>query len=461
MKFRSLHILPLIAAAMTISFCACEDNASSIGSSLTGDNVEIIIDSSFTISGTTHRVNAIRPKTTQQLIGSITIPGYGTLESEVVTQFLPSTLLDTANYTAANIDSICLTLSYLPTDFIGDSVAPLGVTAYPLTKQLPNNIASDFNPAGYYSSSKLGSKIYNASTIDDPTTAATGYRTINIKLPIELGRRIFNDFVKNPSNFADGQVFSENVFPGVYLKNSFGSGRLTVVKATGLGFYFTKITEDEENKTKDTLTAQHQYMLVTPEVISNNDLKYTMDEGLSNKLAEGKNILVAPAGTETEFQFPITDIIDTYRRQGGNQSVINSLTFRVPVDSIVSGVIPPPYVLMVLKKDREEFFAKNKLPDNITSFYAQYNATNGFYVFASLRSYLLEMLGRETIKEEDYTFDLVPVQINFESTVNGYYGSSNYVESEVLPYLVTPAVGQLDFEKARVQLIFSRLQVNQ
>ena len=221
------------------------------------------------------------------------------------------------------------------------------------------------------------------------------------------------------------------------------------------------VSMDEEDNTKDTITAQHQYMLVTPEVISNNDLKYTMDEGLRAKLDAGENILVAPAGTETEFQFPIKDIIDTYRRQGGNQSVLNSLTFRLPVDSIVSGVIPPPYVLMVLKKDREEFFAKNKLPDNITSFYAQYNASTGYYAFSSLRSYLLEMLERETIEEEDYTFDLVPVQINFESTVSSYYSTANYVESEVLPYLVTPAVGQLNFDKARVQLIFSRLQVNQ
>ena len=71
------------------------------------------------------------------------------------------------------------------------------------------------------------------------------------------------------------------------------------------------------------------------------------------------------------------------------------------------------------------------------------------------------MLERETIEEEDYTFDLVPVQINFESTVSSYYSTAIYVEAEVLPYLVTPAVGQLNFDKARVQLIFSRLQVNQ
>lgn len=128
MKFRSLHILPVVAA-MTIAVIACDDETSPIGGSLTGDSVEIIIDSSFTVSGTTHRVSAISPRTTEQLIGSITIPGYGTLSSEVVTQFLPSTLLDTANFSANNLDSMALTLSYLPTDFIGDSVAPLGITA--------------------------------------------------------------------------------------------------------------------------------------------------------------------------------------------------------------------------------------------------------------------------------------------------------------------------------------------
>ncbi|MEZ3577099.1 MAG: DUF4270 domain-containing protein [Muribaculaceae bacterium] len=461
MKFRSLHILPVVAA-MTIAVIACDDETSPIGGSLTGDSVEIIIDSSFTVSGTTHRVSAISPRTTEQLIGSITIPGYGTLSSEVVTQFLPSTLLDTANFSANNLDSMALTLSYLPTDFIGDSVAPLGITAYPLTQLLPKDISSDFDPAGYYNPTPLGSAIYNASTIDDPTTAKQGYRTVDIKLPVELGKRIFNDFIENPENFANGQVFSKNVFPGVYLKNSFGSGRLTVVKSTGLGFYFTKITEGEGDEKNDTTTAQHQYMLVTPEVISNNDLTYRMDAGLEAKLAAGEDILVAPAGTETEFVFPIKDIIASYKKQSGSQAVVNGLTMSIPVDSLVSGVTPPPYVLMVLKKDRDEFFAQNKLPNNITSFYAQYSSATGRYVFSSLRAYMMEMLTRDEIKEEDYTFDLIPVQVNFEQLVNNsYYGQTQYIESEVQPYLTSPAVGQLHLDKAKIQLTFSRLSANQ
>ena len=41
----------------------------------------------------------------------------------------------------------------------------------------------------------------------------------------------------------------------------------------------------------------------------------------------------------------------------------------LPADTIATGykVDVPPYALMVLSKDRDEFFAQNKLPDNKTS----------------------------------------------------------------------------------------------
>lgn len=460
MKFRSLHILPALAA-LALAFVACDDENSPIGGSLTGENVEIIIDSSFTVSGSTYRVASVTPKTTHLLIGNISVPGYGNLSSEVVTQFLPSTMLDTADFSAANIDSMTLNMSYLPTDFIGDSVAPLGITVYPLTKLLPNNITSAFNPDGYYDRKALGSQVYNASTIDDPATAKKGYHTVSVKFPVELGRKIFNDFIENPDNFATGQVFSKNVFPGIYIRNSFGSGRLTIVKTTGLGFYFTKIAENEETEKLDTITAEHQYMLVTPEVICNNNIRYNMDSKLAAKIDAGENILAAPVGTESEFQFPIKDIINTFKTKGGKQAVLNGLAMQLPVDSIVSGVTPPPYVLMVLKKDRDEFFAKNKLPDDITSFYSKYDSSTGLYLFPYLREYFLEYLDKEEIKEEDYTFCLVPVKVNFEQVVNSGYGQTNYTESEVLPYITSPAVGQLHFEKAKIKLTFSRLQINQ
>lgn len=460
MKFRSLHILP-VALAITAAFAACDDDVRNIGSSLTGDNVSIVVDSAFTLSGKTVRVNNINPKTSTHLLGKIFIDGYGTLSSDVVTQFLPSVTLDTANFTVENLDSVFLTLSYIKGNFIGDSIAPLGLEVYPLTKLLPEDIASDFNPNGYYSSQALASIMYNASSLDNDDVNGLSYNNVDIKMPIELGRRIFNSFTQDPENFRNGQVFAENVFPGLYLKSSFGSGRLTTFSATGMAFYFRKITEGKE--TNDTTDAIQQYMLVTPEVISNNDLRYEMSPMLKNKLLAGDNMIIAPVGTEMEFEFPLKDVINAYNNQGGNRAVLNNLTLAIPADTIqgIQNVSVPQYILMVLKKDRDNFFAQNKLPDSKTSFYAEYSSITGTYNFTSLHNYLTEMLKREEIKDEDFTFSLVPVDITFEQLVGSYYSSPQYVESEIRPYYLGPVAAQLHLDKAKIKLTFSKLTQSQ
>lgn len=459
MKFHSLHILPVALAAVAVM--GCDDTVSTIGSSLTGDSVEIVVDSSFVVTGTTSVNDAIRPKTSSQIIGNITIPGYGTLSSNVVTQFLPSTVLDTANFSVENIDSVFLNLTYSRGAYLGDSLAPMGVEIYALDKLLPSDISSDFNPAGYYRTQALASRIYNTSTLDNKTAAQLSYGLIAVKLPLELGKHVFNAFTDNPADFADGRVFAENVFPGVYIRSSFGSGRLTTLSAAGIAFNFRKIVEGEEKN--DTIDAIQQYMLATPEVISNNNLTYTMDASLRSRLDAGENILIAPAGTEMEITFPLTAVIDTYRAKAGAQAVLNGLHMSIPVDSITAetpvNVTPPPFLLMVLSKDRDEFFAKNKLPDNKTTFYAAYSSATGEYVFTGMRDYLLEMLDRDEITPDDYTFDLVPVNVTFEAVVNSgyYYSSSRQVVTDVQPYIGYPAVGFVRLSDAKVSLTFSRL----
>lgn len=457
MKFRSLHILPA-ALALSSAFIACDDNANTIGGSLSGENVSIVIDSAFTLSGNTVRVNSINPKTSTQLLGNIAIEGFGSLSSSVVTQFLPSTVLDTANFSVENLDSIFLNLSYIKGNFIGDSIAPVGLEVYPLTKLLPDNVASDFDPQGYYSNKPLAKTVYNTSSLDNTAAAATSYNSVDIKLPLELGKYLFNSFTEHPEYFSNGQIFSEKVFPGVYLKTSFGSGRLTTFSATGMTFCFRKITEGTEKN--DTTDAVQQYMLVTPEVISNNDMHYEMSSLLNQKILAGEKLLVSPIGTEIEFQFPLDKIIDTYRTNGGQKAVLNKLTMQIPADTIegIANVAPPKYVLMVLKKDRDNFFAQNKLPDKKTSFYAEYMSSTNSYYFNELNTYLSQMLDKEEITADDYTFSFVPVDIVFEQLVDPYYSSTpQYIESEIRPAYLTPAAAVVNLDKAKIKLTYSKL----
>lgn len=152
MKYQLAHIVA--AAAMLFAASACEDTTSNIGSSLVNDDVKIVIDSAFTANGRSVAIQSIRPKTVTQILGKIDVPEYGRLSSSVVSQFLPSTELDTANFVPSDVDSLILTLRYANGSFIGDSVAPMGVNVYALTKQLPAGIASDFDPEGYYNPSK-------------------------------------------------------------------------------------------------------------------------------------------------------------------------------------------------------------------------------------------------------------------------------------------------------------------
>ncbi|MDE6853957.1 MAG: DUF4270 domain-containing protein, partial [Muribaculaceae bacterium] len=219
-------------------------------------------------------------------------------------------------------------------------------------------------------------------------------------------------------------------------------------------------TPEGEEK-PDTIDGTHLYYLTTPEVVSNNNIRYEPSQDLRDRIAAGKAMLIAPCGTEAEIEFPLEDVLKSYTSHNASNSisVLNTLTMRLPVDSIANeaGVTPPPYLLMVLKKDREEFFSKNKLTDNVTSFYATYSSTTKSYYFSNLRDYLIEMEKKDEITSEDYTFDLVPVQVNFEDLANSgyYYGTTQQTESDIQPYFEKPVMGELKLSEAKIKLTYS------
>lgn len=470
--------LPLyIASALTLLAATACDNSDSLdmpGSALVTDRFEVVIADTFKLNARSILNPRVQSRTTTQLLGAIEAPTYGTLRADYVAQLFPSNDIDTAG---VSLDSVKIQLVFDKGGFVGDSLAPIGFEVFPLTDTLPYPIYSDF-PTGtrfettpYYKASGFaaddchGTGMFTASGLGiSDASAGSNYRFAYAAVPLAFGQKIFNAYL-NPSTrylFNNPEEFATDLFPGIYVKATFGSGRVTRITDTRLIMYYTK-TEKLENDNGvlvDSVRHLYAYYLSTaPEVVSNTNIDLSLAQYVTDLADEGRAIIVSPAGRDVEMTFPIGSVIKAYdNATAQTMAVINTMTFSVPCDSIANGrgIKPADYLLMVLSKDKDKFFAANKLPDDVTSFVATYNANTMSYDFGDLRDYIMEMREKgSALKEADYTFTITPVSMVYENT-GSYYTTSSTL-SGMSPMVAMPSMTELLTDKAKITLTFSRL----
>lgn len=436
-----------------VSIFGCEENPY-IGTSIAQEDAKIVVDSLISVTGKSVKSEKIQSRTITQLLGKIEANGYGYLSSDVVTQFMPAGKIDTSNVTGNNIDSLKLYLQIPSGGYIGDSIAPMGLKVYRLNKQLPYPIYSDFNPSDYYSTDDLiGSTTYAANALElNDSVQKLQYRTIAVDLPTSLGKEFFNKYKENPAIYSDPAIFSQ-FFPGIYITNSFGSGRIMKIGNAQVKLYYHKTVKMEETGEDSTYYKVGNYFAVTPEIVTNNNITYNISNDLESMIQNGDNILVAPTGTNVEISFPTQDIIEKYVKNKGSLSVINSLTFEIPVAKIPNkyNITPPPYVLLIKKSDVDSFFANSQVTDNESSFYAAYNKEKNSYQFSDMRSYIVNMISKGDIEPEDFEFVIIPVSVNTENTTST---SAIYLK-DIVPYIETPAMAKLLLDKAKIKFTYS------
>ena len=464
-----MKIFPYIALSCLSSclFMACEDSTSTLGNSLVTSGAEVVVDSAFTIQGSSLREEAVLSRTYNQLLGKIDAKEFGSISADFVTQFMPSQQLDTVGVTVNDIDSVRLLMFYQTNGFTGDSLVPMGLKVYPLTRQLESPIYSNFNPAEYYNEGDCWSSqpfIYSAhDQYNDTLEDGTIYKRLIYKLPIEFGRKVFTEYLNNPSTFSSPQAFAQ-FFPGLYVKNAFGTGRITDFNQTKINFYYrkhAKVTVDDVER-DTTYFMYNTYLAVTPEILSNNIIRYSMSSMLEDMVAQGQTLLVAPTGYNARIIFPGREIVNKYREDGGDMSVINTLNMTIPVESISNpySIAPPANVLLVLEKDKEAFFAENKINDEKTSFLSTYDSVNQRYVFSGMRDYLISLLEKDAITEEDVTFLLIPVDVTYESSSSEYYyGTSTTYVTGIQPYVSGPAMCKLNLDEVKIRFTYSKQSV--
>ena len=471
---RKFLFVSIIAAVWTVCFNSCTDDT--IGTSISDIQSAIIQDSSFVMTGKTVRNSHLRSRSSIQLLGNINAQGYGTLSSDVVAQFMPTTTIDTVGVHGGDqwIDSCFITMRVAMGDFTGDSLTPMRLSVYELNQPLPSPIYTDFNPSGYYNTGDLmGSVTYSANqmvrdTLVTTTGATSIYYEINVPVSVDYARAIFNQYKINPATFETPAEFAE-FFPGIYITNSYGQGRV-------MNFYdieFVTYYRKYEKRADDTDTiypgTKQSYMAVTPEVLYNNNIDLEPDDAVRAMVEAGDAIVMGPAGYEVEVDFPIQDIINNFKAGSKDGlGVVNNLAMELPVEKVSNkyDIAPPKYLLMVKKSYRDEFFDKDTLTNDKDAFYAEYDASTSSYIFGGMRDYLLDVMKKNggDVSEKDVEFVIMPIDVTkFTNTTSYsyYYSSSSTSEvvTKIAPAISRPSIAKLRLDKAKVKLVYSRQSV--
>lgn len=459
----------LLVVALSVIVSACDDDTSTIGSSLIQDQVKIVVDDSFTLTGHSVVSGSVQSRTILQLLGNIDAEGYGSFSSDVVTQFMPSQNIP---YTDVDLDSVRLVMRMPLGGYVGDSLMPMGIAVHRLTRDLPAPIFSDFNPDGYYDPTPYATASYTATAVGlSPTEQKRKFRLINIDLPNSFGTELLAKYKESPETFATPDEFSK-WFKGFYIRTSFGSGRVAQIDSTAITLYFHRTYRDEETDRDTTVYNSAAYLAVTPEIVTNNNMRYNVSPELSAQAAD-QAVIAAPTGYDVEVRFPAREMIEKYRSEKTLLSIINTVSLEIPTLDITNsyGLTPPPTVLLVKTSEKDDFFARSKLPNDTTSFYATYDAFNHRYVFSEMRDYILSLLDKEEITEDDMSFTICPVTIGFESnaTSNNYYYyyyyynmsmSQQLTVATVTPYVNRPSMGILDLKNSKILFTYSLQTIN-
>lgn len=429
----------LVIAALT--FAACDDTTEGIGGSITNkiDNINIS-DSAFNVTTKSIVAGAVLSRNNTGLIGKMKDPETGNyVKGDYMTQLsvLPTFSVDTLDYIKqANKGSIEADSCYLLVSYnasYGDTIAPMKVTAYEMTKPM----SEDKEYYSNYDAFKEGwvsennqhwSSNYNLSNTSDVKNFKIylnkPYTTKDGKTYKNYGSYIMQTYAEHPEYFKTNYKFLHNVCPGFYIKNVGGTGNMAKIWNTELIFYWTR---HKTIKAKDGVTDSTAVSIGynrfdgTEEVLQLN--KIENDTENMKKLASQQNwtYLKSPAGIFTEVTLPIEDIMKGHEKDTLNTASISFPRLNNKDEDNAYNFATPSTILMVQKDSLQSFFEKSKLADSRTSYTASYSSTGTYknaYTFQNIAN-LVSAMYKNKGKGENWN-KVVLVPVNVITTTQGY-----------------------------------------
>ena len=426
-----LRLLTVLAIA-ALTFAACDDTTEGIGGSITNDIDNINISSAvFPVATKSMVSGAVLSRNNSGLIGKMKDPETGNyVKGDYMTQLgvLSSFDVDTVAIKQANNDSIEAYGCYLLISYnanYGDTIAPMKVTAYEMTKPMEEDqeYYSDYDAFknGWVSeSNQHWSSNYNLSNTSDVKNFQISLNkpyTKDGKTYNNYGSYILQTYAKHPEYFKTNYKFLHNVCPGFYIKNVGGTGNMAKIWNTELIFqYRRQYTTKAKDGVTDSIIVDSLYNRFdgTEEVLQLN--KIENDTENMKKLANQENCtyLKSPAGIFTEVTLPIEDIMKGHEKDTLNTATISFPRLNNADEDNPYNFATPSTILMVQKDSLQSFFEKSKLADSRTSYTTSYSRTGTYknaYTFQNIANLVSAMYKNKGKSENWDKVVLVPVSI--------------------------------------------------
>ncbi len=456
MKYKKLIKATLLTLIVLIY--SCDDSLKNLGFSIQPDTdrITVGVDSLF-IKARTVSVDSLLPegmfaKTKNPVLGVYKDSIFGTIKSDYVGQFYYP---EGKNFPeGAIIDSVKVAVFY--NSWKGDSIAPIELSVYEVNKNLPTGSHyTKFDPTEYVDiSSPIGSAVFTAGNVEVPLSERLQpdyYHRAFVDLPKSIGERIHQlseDFLEQ-EKVLDTDIFKE-YFKGLYLTTSFGAGSISKLDHTYLYLHFHYLDKKGSSTKQDTIRSGNMILNTTPEVIQINQIKNKND-----KLLEANDdyaFIKSPAGVFTEITFPLSEKASKLNNQALNLAKFSVTALPERDSNKKYKLDPSTYLLLVNKDDMKEFFEKRKIPDNVTSFYAQLDPTTYTYNFGNLSAMINHYKEKNEGQVKDLVFLLVPVELAITNVQN--QASITAVYNQMTPTATTIFKSS---DKMKMDLIFSKL----
>lgn len=479
MKIKVLSSLLIIFTSFFI--VSCDDDIDSIGETIQPEIDDIIfeIDNISLTAKTVSIADYIFVQNDKALLGELNDPVFGNLKADFLAEYYCANEKFTLGYDdKATVDSVSLYFQFFKSDFMGDTISPMSMSVYELTKDLEPNFYTNIDPLKYCDKKTiLGQRYFSFQETNVNVYDGVTYRTTKIELDKAYGENLYKEWEKDNKVLKDSEGLRK-IMKGIYVTTDFNKNGIFAFddanSSVDVRVYYSYKLKKVNEPDKDSIINTALRLPIAADAIKMNRVTNTSWNELQsiqgNNESDKRTLIKSPAGVVTELTIPLAEIKKKAQDKTNSKDkfMVNSAVFKIlgfTEEEKELSITERPNTLLFINKDSiDNFFLNKKKPDGLTSIVMVRDTTNNSYNYsyqnttaassnnlsATINHYLEQDKKDDNLDIQELKFLLIPI----DATVDSQSQISS-IENSLSP---SAAIFRTNEKHMKMSLAFSKHQ---